>query len=190
MFILKVLHTGGRWEGVGKWGEGVGDFHFLPFWSFPFMMIFTLLFNWHQVITRANLAAKKIITIMVFTLIGCALCFMGLEIDLAVVLTCIKVSFLKCKTRKSLQNDQLTYTITSLSETNWSSNRAFLPVHHHAVQRLLPRLALPRDQLREAWSSSPWKLARRGQLQLLGEHQLANGHYCVGDIKIRPSLSL
>ena len=43
------------------------------------------------VITRSNLTGKKIITIMVFALIGCALCFMGLEIDLAVVLTCIKV---------------------------------------------------------------------------------------------------
>lgn len=42
------------------------------------------------VITRSNLTGKKIITIMVFALIGCALCFMGLEIDLAVVLTCIK----------------------------------------------------------------------------------------------------
>jgi len=42
------------------------------------------------VITRADLQSKKIMTIMVFTLVGCALCFMGLEIDLAVVLACIK----------------------------------------------------------------------------------------------------
>jgi len=42
------------------------------------------------VITRADLQSKKIMTIMVFTLVGCALCFMGLEIDLAVVWTCIK----------------------------------------------------------------------------------------------------
>ena len=57
-------------------------------------MIFPLLFNcYHQVITRADLQSKKIMTIMVFTLVGCALCFMGLEIDLAVVLACIKVHF-------------------------------------------------------------------------------------------------
>ena len=53
--------------------------------------MFFLHISLSQVITRASLAAKKIITIMVFTLIGCALCFMGLEIDLAVVWTCIKV---------------------------------------------------------------------------------------------------
>ena len=32
--------------------------------------------------------------------------------------------------------------ILPLSETNWTSNRSFLPVHHNAVQRLLPRLAV------------------------------------------------
>ena len=30
-------------------------------------------------------------------------------------------------------------TIVPLSETNWPSNRSFLPVHHHAVQRLFSR---------------------------------------------------
>ena len=43
------------------------------------------------VITRANLATKKIITIMVFVLVGSALCFMGLEIDIGIVWACIKV---------------------------------------------------------------------------------------------------
>ena len=43
------------------------------------------------VITRANLATKKIITIMVFVLVGSALCFMGLEIDMGIVWACIKV---------------------------------------------------------------------------------------------------
>jgi len=42
------------------------------------------------VITRANLATKKIITIMVFVLVGSALCFMGLEIDMGIVWACIK----------------------------------------------------------------------------------------------------
>ena len=69
-------------------------------------MIFPLLFNcYHQVITRADLQSKKIMTIMVFTLVGCALCFMGLEIDLAVVWTCIKVisPMYDRKTRKYLR---------------------------------------------------------------------------------------
>ena len=43
------------------------------------------------VITRANLATKKIITIMVFVLVGSALCFMGLEIDIGIVWACLKV---------------------------------------------------------------------------------------------------
>ena len=33
-------------------------------------------------------------------------------------------------------------TVVPLSETNRPSNRSFLPVHHHAVQRLLPRWAI------------------------------------------------
>ena len=65
-------------------------FH-LVFSIFILIPNFPLLFN--QVITRADLQSKKIMTIMVFTLVGCALCFMGLEIDLAVVWTCIKVNF-------------------------------------------------------------------------------------------------
>jgi len=42
------------------------------------------------VIMRANVAAVKIITFMVFILIGCALCFMGLELDLTIVWNCVK----------------------------------------------------------------------------------------------------
>ena len=80
---------------MGERGKGVGDYLFSPFpYFFRFLLrppIFPLLFN--QVITRADLQSKKIMTIMVFTLVGCALCFMGLEIDLAVVLACIKVNF-------------------------------------------------------------------------------------------------
>ena len=41
--------------------------------------------------TRANLATKKIITIMVFVLVGSALCFMGLEIDIGILWACIMV---------------------------------------------------------------------------------------------------
>ena len=33
-------------------------------------------------------------------------------------------------------------TVIPLSETNWTSNRSFLPIHHHALQRLLPRWAI------------------------------------------------
>ena len=43
--------------------------------------------------SRANVASVKIITFMVFILIGCALCFMGLELDLSIVWNCVKVPF-------------------------------------------------------------------------------------------------
>ena len=89
---------------MGERGEGVGDHEvevvaaevvlsqqYLNVLSQPSHNVLSQLYL--NLTSRANVASVKIITFMVFILIGCALCFMGLELDLNIVWNCIKVHY-------------------------------------------------------------------------------------------------
>ena len=118
----------------------------------------------------------KILTATVFVLLGAALCFMGLEIDLNVVLSTLKVMLICLSGYNQicfvlfLIILLLASFLTSCSPAPpWSCDWVSVSVPADARVCLPAWLAVPGDQLRAPRPPAPWQLTGRGQLKLLGQ---------------------
>ena len=79
------------------------------------------------VVRRENQEGNQIITLVIFVLLGVGLFFMGMELDIAVVISSMKVT--------KHDSCQITFAFL-LTETHRTSDWGFLPVHGYAFTGL------------------------------------------------------